>query len=394
MRILYISFIAEDIRTGYKDKIYAQAYALNSLGAEVYVLGRKNQSFYTCNVDNDGEFIKDSVKIKYETTGLKKYSSYVFALKSYCKYVENKIRELKPDAIYIRRIRPINNWVIHLIKQAKKLGVIVYYEYPTFPWKPDMVVNKQYISLFIDSIFYNRLLHSIDYLVCMGKCSENRCKVIETMNGIYIKKEINKSFSIHKNAEDIKFLFVGNYSPVHGLDKIVFGLKEYYQTENRLPVKVLLAGPKESFSEVIKLAEIEGVKDKFELCGYLTGEDLEKLYNAADIGIDAIALEIRGEDCICGSLKSREYISKGIPFVCSDMLDIVYHGFEDKTIMYILDHHSKSLDIGSVIEWFKSSAATKEAIINYGVAQLSWNAMMKPVWDSLVEAKGVNFAKN
>lgn len=394
MKILYISFIAEDIRTGYKDKIYAQAQALNELGAEVYVIGRKNQTFYTCNINNGCALIKDSVSVKYAMTGLKKYSSYIHALKSYCKYVEDKIKELTPDAIYIRRIRPINNWVIGLIRKAKKDGVLVYYEYPTFPWKSDMVVNKQYLSLLIDSIFYNKLLNSIDYLVCMGKCSENRCKVIETMNGINIKQDIDNNLYKTKNAEDIKFLFVGNYSPVHGLDKIVLGLKEYYSMEPIIPIKLFLAGPKDSFSEIVKMAEDEGVNDKIELCGYLTGEELEKLYDAVNVGIDAIALEIRGEDCICGSLKSREYISKGLPFICSDMLDIVYHGFEDRTFMYVLDHRSKSVDIKSVIEWYAACAATKEDIINYGATRLSWKTMMKPVWDSLMEVKGANFTKD
>lgn len=378
-KILYISYINESIRPGYKKKIHNQCQAFSNLGYEALLASRDSEGFFLRRIDTDNEEIVARKTISTYGAGIKKYTRYITTLIEFFDYCDNLTRIYEPDAVYIRRIRPINPWLLSFIKRMRKRGIIVLYEYPTYPWKVGMRLGKQYVSLALDSIMYNGLLKSIDAMVCMGLCKEPLCDVIETMNGIGSDEYSPLATKPTESDDELDLICVCHYSRVHGLEKIVRGLQSYYQKSVTNPIYLHLVGPLDSFERLREYAESLGVSDYVHFYGYQTGDELDKLYRKADVGIDAIALEIRGEDCICGSLKSREYIAKGLPFVCSDMLDIVHNGMRDDRFMYVTSHNDADIDLEKLYEWYRGLNCSPQDIQLYGRDNLSWTAMMKPV---------------
>lgn len=380
MKIAYISFITEDKLTGYKDKIHSQAKAFYGNGADAYLIGRESDHFFTLQIA-ENEKLRNKFSFQSSGTGINKYIRYISGLKLFFEYCKKELHKIKPNAVYIRRVRPINHYLLRFIDYCKSNNIIVIYEYPTYPWKGDLRINHQYPSLIIDSLLYKTLLSKVDAMTYIGKGDKQICKTIEIMNGInsYQLPEIHKPFS--KDKKVIRLLSVCNYSPVHGIEKIVKGIHNYNLSQHSYEVELLLAGNPQGYKPVIKLAEELDVKSNVKLLGYCSHEKLDQAYSKADICIDSLAVEVRKEDNTVGSLKSREYISRGMPIVCSDLMDLIYFGIVDKRFMYIMKHTDSALDIEWVISNLLNNKITPEEIRDFGINNLSWTKIMKPVVD-------------
>lgn len=381
MKLLYISFVNESTRAGYMKKILNQSIGFSDLGIKTFLTARNNDSFWLGEIKEREKVIIEKINVPTTGKGLTKYTKYVSSLCLFFDFCLENVYKLQPDAVYIRQIRPISPMLINLIKKIKQQGCIVLYEYPTYPWKAGLLLGKKYLSYVLDVVQYKKLLKSIDAMVVMGKCQENTCDVIETMNGMErrpLEKTNQNSYPLKKESE-VSMIVVCHYGKVHGIEKVVRGIKEYYKRKQNIDFKLRIVGPEDAFKPLKDYIHELKIEQHVQFFGYMVGEELDKLYKQSDIGLDAIGLEIRGEDCICGSLKSREYVSYGLPFVCSDMLDIVYNGMTDKRFMYVVDHSVQTVNIEELIAWYKNINVTSDEIVEYGMENLTWDKTMKPV---------------
>ena len=387
MRIIYISFINESIRPGYVKKIYSQSKSFYNNGLETWLISRESECFKLISFSKNNSIEEKRTNIDSTGKGLSKYINYITALSKFLRFSYDIIKEIQPDAVYIRRIRPITPVMLRYIKKMKKDGILVFYEYPTYPWKEEYICSKQYLSLIIDSIFWRGLQRNISALVCMGKCEKKTCDVIETMNGIDVSSISSRSITRFDNVNEVNMICVCHYSVVHGIEKVVKGMAEYYSVERSCTFKLHLVGPIEGFESLKRTVDISGLSKYVLFYGFKTGGELDQIYEQANIGLDAIALEIRGEKCICGSLKSREYILKGIPFVCSDMLDIVCANKNVPGFMYVMSHKEDALNIEKVVNWYLNGDFDTEEIQAYGRNTLSWEKTMLPVVEYCINNK-------
>jgi hypothetical protein len=96
-------------------------------------------------------------------------------------------------------------------------------------------------------------------------------------------------------------------------------MKEYYKKENNVDVYLHVVGGGEITEELKKRAL--DLKDKVRFYGFLFGEELDDMYDRCDIGLEILAPG-RKDIKVSASLKSREYIARGFPFVSACNLDI------------------------------------------------------------------------
>lgn len=381
LKLLYISYVNKETRSGYFNKIINQAISFSHLGLETYMTARNNKSFWVSRVtDYNYETIQD-IRIATDGSGIWHYISYINSLIIFFRFCYDCVELIKPDIIYIRRINPITPMMLNFIKSVRKKGIVVLYEYPTYPWENELLLSKNYLSYIIDKIQYATLLDNISAMVCMGHCVHSSYNVIETMNGINLHDNclLDKVYRRNKNIDVINIIIVAHYSAVHGIEKVLKGLVRYYEEGGTEDIRLMVVGPSEGFEVLKKYVEELKINNHVFFHGYKTGKELDDLYEIADIGLDAIALEIRGEECICGSLKSREYISKGLPFICSDLLDIVYNGKADNRFMYITSHNEKEIDMFAFVQWYKQLEISSVEIQKFGRDNFTWEQMMKPV---------------
>src|SRR5699024_9981248 len=97
----------------------------------------------------------------------------------------------------------------------------------------------------------------------------------------------------------------------HGYPKIIKGLYEYYKTGGLKEIEIHFVG--EFRKETKDLVEKLGLNDKVVFHGKKYGEELNEIYNMANLGIGALSPRAGAEHG--SSIKTKEYFAKGLPFI-------------------------------------------------------------------------------
>jgi glycosyltransferase involved in cell wall biosynthesis len=219
--------------------------------------------------------------------------------------------------IYIRYPRPDLFFILFLIILKIKI-IKIFYEIPTYPF------TKEFNKLFSISGLYERIctlfffpitLLLTDYVLVVAYSQKKILfkTVIKIENGVsdlnYIKKNI-------KSSKIIKLISVINFNETnnrHGLDRLLKGLSVYDQSFRS--VELLLVGDV-SLSN-LKEEILKGVnKGYLKILGNLNNDELKKYYTIADIGIGNLGFH-RISVNYSSSLKEREYLEYGLPYISS-----------------------------------------------------------------------------
>ena len=104
------------------------------------------------------------------------------------------------------------------------------------------------------------------------------------------------------------------------------------------------------------------------------GDELDEIYDNSDIGISSLALFRAGGGH--DPIKSKEYISKGIPVVI---------GYDDRALSEELDFVYKvsgdeiAIDIEEIVNKYVNMKTTSYEIMQYAVENLTWESQIKKV---------------
>jgi glycosyltransferase involved in cell wall biosynthesis len=378
--LLYISFLNEDIRPGYKSKIHSQCEAFSNLNTETYLYIVNNNGIIIYKINgNKEEIIKEIPANRSRFLTRRNIIDELFLFKIFIESLIEFVNNLKPDIIYVRRILPITFKLIKALKSFKEKGITVLYEYPTFPWEKEMLRNKQLIFYVIDKLLYKFLVKSVSKVVVVGTKGSLSDKYIEISNAISLNR-IPKRIPTENNKKTINLLGVAHVSLFHGYDRLIEGLKSYYNSQNEYQIVFNIVGP------VDKRLNLEGMVEKYNLnnyvkfLGYKTGSELDRLFNEADIGIGCLGVHRKGIHYL-NSLKNREYAARGIPFIFSEC-DVI---IEQKKPNFILkmSENDMPININDIIAFYNSPKDSVEEIRKFANESLSWDTQMKKVYDNL-----------
>ena len=300
----YANIRTYDFTLGITRKVFAQIEAFKKLGFEVTYSG----------------YLKDGVAIfdnKGEIIAFKRYpvkNSHIqhiirrTMLMSLCiKYARSCSEHF--DVSYIR-YHFFDKKYIRLLSSLKSISsktVIEAHSTPKFKkgfnvmtyvaWKDDRwnKYAKQYVDL-VASMSGDDMMWGI--------------KAIKISNGI----DIN-SIKIHEykgNPEDINFIAVSFEWEVHGYDRLLRGISNYYKQGGLRNIYFHIVGTTLSSTDAL-IRDLK-LEDRCIKYGPQKGAELDAIYDKTNIGVGCLANHRIGST-FGSALKTKEYIAKGIPFI-------------------------------------------------------------------------------
>lgn len=377
--VLYISFLNEDIRPGYKIKIHDQCKSFRELGYTCFLLIVKVDCICLYKFGEDkSEQVVELYPFPYKRRKVERNIIDEFYLFDFfCKSLRRVIELYSPKLMYIRRIVPIMPKLLGLLDYARSRSVYTVYEYPTYPWKKEMLNGRKYLFYLLDSFFYNSLLRRVDLVACYGKYEGKRKNFTELMNGVSVER-----YPLHSRRERdyISLIGVAHVSDVHGYDKVIRGLSLYYKSNPSKKVYFHIVGPVPSKLHLRELVSDLHLNDFVYFHGYTTGEALDDLFEEASVGVDSLALN-RSRDGVSGSLKSREYLARGIPFIFAGNLDFMMDSVAGNDFILRVPEEDDSVDISKVVDFYMNMKSSPLEIRKYAKDNLSWNKILQKIFD-------------
>lgn len=382
MNVIYISFLNEDIRPGYKLKIHSQAKAFYKLGMKCYLYIVNNQGVVLYEIGEQERIVKVYKPERKRKNLGRNIRDEFFLFQFFANNLNSVMKQLNPQLVYIRRIVPLNPIMIKMLKDIKKHSYIVY-EYPTYPWREEMLKAKQYLFYGLDRMFFNRLLDKVDCIAYIGDASDVKLKYkhkfLEIQNGVEVDnyKEYSK---VREKNEPIVFVGVAHVAHYHGYDRVIRGMNDYYSKNPKQKVYFHIVGEVNEKLGLQELVENLSLKDAVFFHGMKVGDELDKIFEKADIGVGTLSyhrIDVQGI-MTDNSLKSREYIARGIPLICAIRMGFEKEG-ENLDFIIHCEKGEEPIKIEEVLNKYNSIKNSPEQIRDYAKQNLSWEKQIKKI---------------
>ena len=119
-KLLYLTFLNEDIRPGYKNKIHAQCQGFSNVGVTTELIIVKNEGIARYSFEKGKIDVLEYKKINRNRLLEKRNMiDEFFLFIDWIKYVKEITLNSKPDIVYIRRVLPITPSLLSLLKYLK-----------------------------------------------------------------------------------------------------------------------------------------------------------------------------------------------------------------------------------------------------------------------------------
>ncbi|WP_283408930.1 glycosyltransferase family 4 protein [Anoxynatronum buryatiense] len=348
------------ILRGVKKKIEGQSRALVDLGHEVDIFFF--EGYHYCTKD----FLTASVK-KIRPLSTKYAYQYLLSM----------LKAKNYDMIYMRY--PFSDHaLIEFLSSVKKKNnkIKIVMEFPTLPYEEELQNRKA--TLMKDKFFRGYLKDLVDTAIC-NSYAEDVFGIKSHLigNGIDVQELPLKHKRNHIDDE-INLVGVANLSFWHGYDRLIEGMRQYKSRKSKASVKFTIVGEGEELSRLRRKVRERHLDDLVIFTGFLTGEDLDKVYETAHIGVGVLGFYRKSLDN--GSpLKEREYCARGIPFVYGyDDIDFPAH------FPYALrfPNDETPINVESIVEFAQhvhSIHNVNEAMRKFAEENLSWKVKMQDI---------------
>lgn len=373
MKILFLVYHGFSEVSGISKKIHYQVKGLRENGYEVHL----------CYYDFDAQghrcrYVDDQVIQDYGTgfvAGLRQRIDYD-CIYDYCKL--NGIQ-----FVYARCFQNANPFLILFFKRLRQLGIKSVTEIPTYPYDQefDTFSRQERLGLKIDQLFRHGLARQMSAIVTFSDADEIfGQRTIRISNGVDFD-----SIPLHHYQpidDAIHLIAVAEVHLWHGYDRLIEGLGEYYKntTSPRNIIFHIVGGidPFDLYGQgdypgIQTLIDQYGIKDNVVFHGQLFGDELNNVFNQSCFAIGSLARHRCGITNI-KTLKNREYATRGIPFIYSE----IDSDFEDKPYIIKALPDESPIDVQQMVDFIESHTFDP-AEIRKTVESLSWKIQMRRV---------------
>lgn len=251
---------------------------------------------------------------------------------SYSRDYDDAIKSfINPDFIYIRMIfgdKAFLSFLCEIKTRFPDCRIII--EIPTYPYKKEWCSTPYGVFMYIkDLIFREDYKKYIDRFVTYSYDDTiNGIKTIQTMNGVDVDSFSPVSCSREYDPMQINLIAVAFFMRHHGYERVIAGLKAYYQNGGKRIVRITIIGDGKEKKKYERLIRKYHLSDYAILLNPMYGKDLDKMYDTADAGLSGFGFYKDNIEQV-GTLKTREYLAKGLPVVLGTS-DKVFenYGFE------------------------------------------------------------------
>lgn len=231
------------------------------------------------------------------------------------------------DGLYLRY--PMSDyqmlrWFHEIKKHKPKFKIVI--EIPTFPYDKELNQRNKLI-IFRDEHYRNSLKKNVDRIVVNNGNNEVfGVPAIITPNGIDLKT-VRKRKPVEVEGNKMNLCFVAAFAMWHGADRLLNGLRDYYRSGGQEDIVVHMVGNGEEnvMNPLKALAMDKSISERIKFYGFMDGEELSRMYDKCQLAVASLGLHRLQIDAP-STLKSREYLARGIPFIySSEIADFKEH---------------------------------------------------------------------
>lgn len=163
---------------------------------------------------------------------------------------------------------------------------------------------------------------------------------------------------------------------------MIKGLEAYYEQGGDRAIRLHLAGGGESLPGLRRLTEKCHLNDRVEFCGPLDSKELSCLYDKCTFAIASLGMHRIGIE-VASTLKTREYLAKGMPFLYAGEVDVFQRAPLDLCLRAPAD--DSPIDIKGLIGFHDALYCTRseqeviDSIRHYAEMQIGIDAAMRDV---------------
>ena len=269
-----------------------------------------------------------------------------------------------PSYLYIRRPALVSRELIKFLRFFKMNhpNSQVLYEIPSYPYDGEM---RGFLSfaLLKDKKYRKQLSSYVDYIVDLSGAQEIfSIPTIPIINGIDL--DSCKVKAPVKNLEKINIISVAFFEPWHGMDRFMIGMKRYFSAGGTRDIHLHLVGEGSELPKLKSLCNELNLNDNITFYGFMESTEIDSIYNTCSLAIECLGIHRKGLGQISSSLKSREYLAKGIPFIGSTNVDVFIK--EPVDFFWQAPEDDSPLDMKDIVQFHDSlySNYSQHQIIN------------------------------
>lgn len=286
------------------------------------------------------------------------------------------------DFIYFRK-DVVDYSVYNFLRTIKKKNpnCKILFEIPTFPYDNEIKHGfKNQIFYFKDVINRKKLYKCVDRVVtCYKKDKIFGIPTLYMPNGFDF--ENNPMRNIKDLNGQISIIGVASLAFWHGYDRLIKGMGEYYANGGTRDIVFHCVGDGVALPQLKQLVSDYKLEDKVVFYGMRHRKELDDIYDKCNIAVDCLGL-FRKNLLVSSSLKSREYVSKGLPIINNGLVDFI-----DNDYPYFLNivGNDEPISMNLIIDFFDSIYINEnvidvsEKIRNYGIERCSWDITLSEV---------------
>ena len=199
-------------------------------------------------------------------------------------------------------------------------------------------------------------------------------------NGVSVQ-DIPFSGHAFYNGNMLSLLCVATaFQAWHGLERVLAGLLNYSSRRPSLHLKIVGEVSPKHLELSSRLLHNKHVRVTF--LGRLHGQSLEEVFANAHIAFSSLALFRNGMRQAC-TLKSREFLSRGLPFVIG-YCDPDLEGADEFFLRVPSDNSPVNMDdVVAFAECILKKKGVSESMRQFADDRLDWKIKMQQMWDFL-----------
>lgn len=378
MRWCYMAFgINREKYSGVAKKIEMQANAIGEMeeGCDILLIDGKSVDMRIANVQKQ-EVVEDV--FSFLMPMVEQYDAFYFRWGGY-------------------------NKIFNLVLKYLANRFVVFVEIPTYPIKDEMwgkalgkIKRKDYLGaiksylggIVAQDYYLKKHKKWTDvFVLTTSDCSVKDAKTVNILNGIDpLQIPQRKEY---KRGEAVKLLAVANISYWHGFDRILKGLAEYQGSRR---VEFIIVGDGSELDELKRIVKTYSLEQVVSFRGRKFGEELNQCFEECDIAVGSLGLHRLG--LIPSSLKSREYMARGIPFVMTNA-EAMEWDVSIEPYVYRVSGDDSSININEIIKWFEGIDTYQAAdkLRKFAIEHCTWKFQMKKVVDVSREVSGKKYER-
>ena len=263
--------------------------------------------------------------------------------------LENKLLSEYFDFIYIRKPLFDSHQIRYFMRIKQKYpNIKLLFEIPTFPYDNEVRLSQR-LKLRNEKRLRSHFKEFIDGFVTYSK-DKNIFGVpaINISNGIdYNLIKARQP----KQHEGINVIAVALFEDWHGYDRFIDGMIKQRDIVIERNINLFLAGKGRILSQYKEKAKKYRLTDHIHFCGELHNEQLDDLYQYADIALDCMGRHRVGI-FYNSSLKGKEYCAYGVPIISG--IETELDTLQDFQYYKRIPADDTLVDMNDVVDYYKS----------------------------------------